>query len=610
MSLAKDSQNVVEKQADTFPNELHTNLQQLLTKYDINEIQHMLNALTNTNQQLKTEPILNPENRKFTAFPLQYQNIWNKYKIQMASFWKAEEIDFSSDYEDFMTLNENEQHFIEMILAFFAASDGIVNFNLSERFIKEIQTTEIIFTYQYQAMMENIHCVSGDTLLLTSDGYEKIEDICNMSKKVWNGKQYSETVVQFTGIQELYRVELSNGLYLDCTDEHKWFINNGAYPENEYGMEINTNKSVVFTKNLKVGDLIKGYYYPQTDIRDNNNHNTFNVPLNQSCYDKMDYLNSLFKNDNKFWHEDINYLRIVQLLISTVGNFSYIDYDDIYNNYRLLWEKDNYKTDINKLSIKSVTHLRLDKTYCFNEKLEHAGMFNGILTGQSEVYSLMLDNIVKNEDKKNNLFNAISTIPSIKELSDWAFKWIESSKSFAHRVVAFVIVEGLFFQGPFAALFWLKKYKNKTRNTTKTKPFMCGLMDSNKFIARDEGQHTLFGCDVYNLLVNKLSAKEIDDIFAEAVPLAKTFMKESIPVELIGMNYNKMSQYIEYIADRLLLLLNYKKMFNTTNPFKFMETIGLNDKTNFFEKRPTEYQDSHVMNKGSKTNVVIKDDDF
>ncbi len=347
-------------------------------------IKYINTQFTNTNKQNcdENEPILNPENKKFTAFPIKYQTIWKRYKEQMASFWKAEEIDFSNDYNDFLTLSDDEKHFVEMILAFFAASDGIVNFNLGERFIREIQNTEIIFTYQFQAMMENIH---------------------------------------------------------------------------------------------------------------------------------------------------------------------------------------------------------------------------------SELYSLMLDNIVKDPIKKEFLFNAIQNVESVKLMSDWALKWIESSASFAHRVVAFAIVEGVFFSGAFAAIFWIKKFKNKN-NSSKGKPFMDGLIKSNKFISRDEGLHAQTACDVYALLNKKLSANEINEIMREGVDIAKIFYTDALPVKLIGMNSESMCNYIEYIGDRLLIMLGYKKIYNKTNPFKFMETIGLNDKTNFFETRPTEYQDAHIMNKGNRNNIIINDD--
>lgn len=362
-------------------NLINDSINQIIKNVGVRKFEKIID---NYNKQIiEDEPILNPNNKKFTAFPIQYQNIWKKYKEQMASFWKAEEIDFSNDYNDFLTLNDDEKYFVEMILAFFAASDGIVNFNLSERFIGEIQNTEILFAYQFQTMMENIH---------------------------------------------------------------------------------------------------------------------------------------------------------------------------------------------------------------------------------NEIYSLMLDNIVKDTGRREFLFNAIQNVESIKLMADWAFKWIDSSKSFAHRVVAFAIVEGVFFSGAFASIFWIKKYKNKQRDYGKGKPFMDGLIKSNKFISRDEGMHCAFACEVYSLLKNKLSTDEINEIMREGVSIAQNFMTDALPVKLIGMSSESMCNYIEYIGDRLLVMLKYKKIYNKKNPFKFMETIGLNDKTSFFETRPHEYQDSHIMNKGNKTDIIIGDD--
>lgn len=332
-----------------------------------------------------TEPILNPEQRRLTIKPIKYQNIWKKYNDQLANFWVAKEIDFSNDYDDFVLLSKDEQVFVEMVLAFFAASDGIVNLNLSERFMKDIQITEAVVAYQFQQAMENIH---------------------------------------------------------------------------------------------------------------------------------------------------------------------------------------------------------------------------------GEVYSEMLDNIVKDNDRKEFLFNAIVNIPSIKLMKDWAFKWIESSKTFAHRLVAFAIVEGIFFSGAFAAIFWLKKYKNEAKTNTSCRPFMEGLIKSNKLISRDEGQHVEFACELYGLLENKLTALEVNEIIKDGTKVAQEFMTDAIPVKLIGMNNRVMNDYIEYIADRLLVDLGYKKIFNKANPFKFMETIGLSDKTNFHESRPHEYQNANVNQQSQKTSVVAYSDDF
>jgi ribonucleotide reductase beta subunit family protein with ferritin-like domain len=318
----------------------------------------------------KDEPILDPVNSRFTIEPILYPDIWNSYKAQQNCYWRAEEIDFSKDYDDYCKLSSDEQHFIDMILAFFAASDGIVNFNIRERFLNEIQIIEALTAYSWQMMMENIH---------------------------------------------------------------------------------------------------------------------------------------------------------------------------------------------------------------------------------NEVYSKMLMNIVKDSARRDKLFNAIKTVKSVKLMADWAFKWIASSASFAHRLVAFAIVEGIFFSGAFAAIFWLKKYRSKGEH------FLNGLIKSNEFISRDEGEHARFAVLLYSHLKFKLPKDDIYNILKEAVEISKQFNDDAIPCRLIGMNNELMNQYIEYIADRLLLLLNYPKLYNATNPFEFMETIGLNKKTNFFEHRPTDYQSAN-----NSDNVLIK----
>lgn len=310
------------------------------------------------------EPLLDPKKKRFSTFPLdkQFEPIWKEYKYQQGLLWKAEDIDFSKDYESFLTLNKDEQIFITMVLAFFANSDGIVNFNLSERFTREIQILEVLTAYQFQIFMENIH---------------------------------------------------------------------------------------------------------------------------------------------------------------------------------------------------------------------------------SETYSLMLFNIVKNPDELNHYLNAIHTIESIKDMADWAFKWIDSDKSLAHRIVAFSIVEGIFFSGAFAAIFWIKKYKGNN--------IMPGLIQSNEYIARDEGRHCEFAFLLYRNYINKkLLTHQINKIMKEAVSIAQKFMLDTLPVRLIGMNQDLMNDYIEYVADRHLENLGYQKIYNKNNPFDFMNIIGINNKTNFFEHRPTEYTDANI----------------
>jgi len=321
------------------------------------------------------EPILEPNDGRFVLFPIQHNDIWSFYKKAEASFWTAEEIDLSADIIDWENkLNENEKHFVKHILAFFAASDGIVNENLAENFLSEVQYTEAKFFYGFQVAIENIH---------------------------------------------------------------------------------------------------------------------------------------------------------------------------------------------------------------------------------SETYSLLIDTYIKETAEKNYLFNAINTMACVRRKADWALKWIEKG-SFAQRLVAFAAVEGIFFSGSFCSIFWLKK-----------RGLMPGLGFSNELISRDEGLHCDFACLLYNNhLVNKLSSEEIREIILDAVEIEKEFILEALPVKLIGMNSDLMSQYIEFVADRLLLELGNDKVFNVTNPFDFMDMLSIQGKSNFFEKRVSEYQKAGVLNTGQATHGFTLDADF
>ena len=312
------------------------------------------------------EPILEPNEGRFVLFPIQHNDIWSFYKRAEASFWTAEEIDLSADIIDWENkLNENEKHFIKHILAFFAASDGIVNENLAENFLSEVQYTEAKFFYGFQVAIENIH---------------------------------------------------------------------------------------------------------------------------------------------------------------------------------------------------------------------------------SETYSLLIDTYIKDTADKKYLFNAIDTLSCVRKKADWALKWIEQG-SFAQRLVAFAAVEGIFFSGSFCAIFWLKK-----------RGLMPGLGFSNELISRDEGLHCDFACLLYNNhVVNKLSSAEVRGIILDAVEIEKEFILEALPVKLIGMNSELMSQYIEFVADRLLVELGNAKEFNVSNPFDFMDMLSIQGKSNFFEKRVSEYQKAGVLSNTSQT---------
>jgi len=321
---------------------------------------------------MNIEPLLDINNNRLTVYPIKFENIWQQFKLQQAAFWTAEEIDFSNDYADYQKLNDNERHFIKMILAFFAASDTIVNINLGERFIKDVQIREAIIAYNYQMMMENVH---------------------------------------------------------------------------------------------------------------------------------------------------------------------------------------------------------------------------------SEVYSLMIDNIIRDPEEKNKVFNALTEYPCISEKAKWAQKWIESKAPFSQRLIAFAIVEGVFFSGSFCSIFWIKK-----------KNVMPGLCDSNELIARDEGMHCDFAILLYSMINNKLDQKIVHDMFKEAVEIEKEFICNSLPCSLLGMNNESMTDYIKFVADRLLVQLNYEKIWGTVNPFDFMESISMEGKTNFFESRPTQYQKSSVMNTSRESSFLAIDD--
>ena len=217
----------------------------------------------------------------------------------------------------------------------------------------------------------------------------------------------------------------------------------------------------------------------------------------------------------------------------------------------------------------------------------------------SEVYSLLIDTYIKDTSEKARLFNAIETVPCVMKKATWALKWLNRDiASFAERLVAFAAVEGIFFSGSFCAIFWLKK-----------RGMMPGLAFSNELISRDEGMHCDFACLLYSKLVNKLPQSRVFEIICNAVTIESEFVRDALPVELIGMNSRLMIQYIEFCADRLLVALGYEKNYNTTNPFDWMEMISLQGKTNFFEKRVSEYSKNGVGVEATQQ-VISFDEDF
>jgi len=217
----------------------------------------------------------------------------------------------------------------------------------------------------------------------------------------------------------------------------------------------------------------------------------------------------------------------------------------------------------------------------------------------SETYSLLIDTYIKDPIEKDKLLHAIDTVPCVGKKADWAMKWI-SNGTFAERLIAFAAVEGIFFSGSFCSIFWLKK-----------RGLMPGLSFSNELISRDEGLHCDFACLLYTQYINnKMPVEKVTQIITNAVAIEKEFVSDALPVKLIGMNCDLMCQYIEFVADRLLLALGCPKFYNAGNPFDFMEMISLQGKTNFFEKRVAEYQKAGVMGKDAENNVFKLDEDF
>ncbi|KAJ3609059.1 hypothetical protein NHX12_023586 [Muraenolepis orangiensis] len=312
------------------------------------------------NNDVEDEPLLRANPRRFVLFPIQYPDIWMMYKQALASFWTVEEVDLSKDQVDWNRLKPGEKHFLGHVLAFFAASDGIVNENLVQRFSQEVQLPEARSFYGFQILIENVH---------------------------------------------------------------------------------------------------------------------------------------------------------------------------------------------------------------------------------SEMYSMLIHTYIQDRKERDHLFNAIQTMPCVRRKAEWALQWINDRDStFGERIVAFASVEGIFFSGSFAAIFWLKK-----------RGLLPGLAFSNELISRDEGLHCDFACLLFKHLVKKPSEDRVRDIVTKAVTIEQEFLTKALPVDLIGMNCSLMKQYIEFVADRLLTELGLAKVYKAENPFDFMESISLEGKTNFFEKRVAEYQRFGVM---------------
>lgn len=257
------------------------------------------------------------------------------------------------------------------------------------------------------------------------------------------------------------------------------------------------------------------------------------------------------------------------------------------------------------LVIDSVSSLGtgLQPTYCFSEPKRHLGMFDGILTGQSEAYSLLIDTFVTDQDRKMTLFNAVNEIPCVASKAQWALRYIDpNTNSFAKRLIAFGVVEGLFFSGAFCAIFWLKERGLMTKSLGK----------SNEWIARDEGLHLDFAVLLYKHIKNKVPLEEVNAMIRDAVSIEEYFICESLPCSLIGMNQDLMKEYIRYVADRILVQFGYPKIYHAQNHFPFMTKISLEGKTNFFEQRVTEYVSSSSVkaSMGSFDMSALDNEDF
>ena len=318
----------------------------------------------------------------------------------------------------------------------------------------------------------------------------------------------------------------------------------------------------------------------------------------------------LTENPNRYVLYPINHPRIFDMYKKAVSSFWTVEELDLtkdHNDWQLKLN-DNERHFIKNIlaffaGSDGIVLENLGQRFMDEIQVPEAKCFYGFQIAMenihSEMYSLLIDTYIKNNAEKDRLFRAIETIPSVAKKAKWAIKWIQDKDSnFATRLVAFAAVEGIFFSGSFCSIFWLKK-----------RGIMPGLTSSNELISRDEGLHTDFACLLYGMLSNKLDETVIYELIAEAVEIEKEFIIDSIPCNLIGMNSILMSQYIEFVADRLLAQLGYNKLYKTSNPFDFMEMISIEGKTNFSEKRVTEYSKAGVgMDK--ETMVFSLDADF
>jgi ribonucleoside-diphosphate reductase beta chain len=621
-----------------------------------------ITANKNTDNQ---EEILKENKARFTLFPIKYKDIFQLYKNSLASFWTVEEIDFSADITDWETkLNDKERYFIKNVLAFFAASDGIVNENLVTSFYNEIQIPEARNLYATQIQIEAIHseCVTKDTMVYTDSGFHEIGDLSGVVTNVWNGYNWSEVLIENTGVKEIFVVKLSNGLELRCSGGHEWvlpgnkkvatkFLEKGqelnswwSYPSlghsedhsdvmacPYYHGNLNRKEKVSFVKKTINGIKVMFTFTKDSVVDKPIDY----VPTNCNNSTKVLWIAGLIDSDisriyNSFdfsinvliTSKNEKFIKLVQLLLHSLNvkcitGMSSRDgkFKLRINQHSLIklknlgmitvtrlnivkYNVDNIDDDtFSKLTVKSVRNTNISQdTFCFHEEKNHTGVFNGILTGQC--YSLLIDTYIKDTKEKEDIFNSAETNPIVKKKADWAMKWINSDASFAERILAFGAVEGVFFSGSFCSIFWLK-----------SRGLMPGLAMSNQFISRDEAMHCQTCVLLYSKLKYKLPESRVHEIFREAYEIEEEFITKSLPVSLIGMNSESMKEYIKYVVDYWLTQLGYSTLYNTKNPFPFMNYISLENKTNFFEKRVSEYSKANFSS-NKEENMFNMDEDF
>lgn len=586
-----------------------------------------------------SEPLLKRDPHRFTMFPIKYPDIWEAYQTHKKAFWVENEIDYSADKDEWNTLTKDEKYFIEHILAFFAGSDGIVLENLIENFSQEIHIPEVRAFYGFQAMMENIHCVSGDTFILTPAGFTEISTLVGQDVDVWNGEQYSKVTVKATGRSTLKHVVLSNGLSLKCTPTHEWYVQEEEdRVVKKYTYELIKNDRIanykIPTVYTQKGPKIVNAYRQGFLSTLNTIPCPEQVPLSANLVSKIQWVQGFSKCNGIVVGEGNDILlkivfprnsevfaQRVQLLFLSLGVYApilknvmelsktelqilqrkgfvvpesrrtFFDVGAMDGVYTQGVHSDCNASEDGRskhyLQMRDIYVMAIDdmdgehETYCFEEPLRHRGNFNGIETGQSTTYSLLIEAFVNNEERKKTLFEAIETIPCVSKKAKWAQKWMDREKStFAERLVAFAVVEGIFFSGSFCAIFWLKSRGKMTR----------ALGVSNELISRDEGLHQDFAALLYSKLQKKLTRDRVLEIVTEAVEIEREFICTSLPCDLIGMNSNLMYDYIKYVADRLIEQLGYEKHYESHNPFDFMDRISMYNHNNFFETRGTNYQ--------------------